>query len=139
MAAPNIYEELKKALKDFKDFLTANAAKIKPAIKPLDQLTGGRVTELLNKLIDLMNKLKAEIAKLDPAAVPGLNEVTTFTGNVKTLLETAKNLLPDQAGTINDVLAVADVVTGLPSLAQIKQEILDLIQAIINDLQTLKS
>ena len=86
-----------------------------------------------------MNKLKTEIGKLDPAAIPGLNEVTTFTGNVKTLLETAKNLLPEQAGTINEVLAVADVVTGLPSLAQIKQEILDLIQAIINDLQALKS
>lgn len=139
MAAPNLYEELKKALKDFKDFLDANTAKIKPAIAPLNQLTGGRVTELLNKLIDLLNKLKVEIGKLDPAVVPGLNEVTTFTASVKTLLETAKNLLPDQAGTINDVLAVADIVTGLPSLAQIKQEILDLIQAIITKLQELKA
>lgn len=139
MAATNIYEDLKKALKDFKEFLGANTSKIKPAIAPLNQLTGGRVTQLIDKLIELMNKLKTEIGKLDPAAVPGLTEVTTFTQNVKTLLETAKNLLPDQATTINEVLAVADVVTGLPSLGQIKQEILDLIQAIINDLQTLKA
>jgi hypothetical protein len=137
--ATNIYEDLKKALKDFKDFLDANTSKIKPAIAPLNQLTGGRATQLIDKLIDLMNKLKIEIGKLDPSVVPGLDDVTKFTQSAKTLLETAKNLLPDQATTINEVLAVVDVVSGLPSLSQIKDEILNLIQAIINDLQTLKS
>lgn len=139
MAAPNLYEELKEALKDFKDFLDTNTGKIKPAIAPLNQLTGGRVTELINKLIDLMNKLKIEIGKLDPSVVPGLDEMTTFTASVKTLLDTAKSLLPDQAATINDVLAVADVVTGLPSITEIKEEIINLIQAVINNLEALKA
>ncbi|MGE0883016.1 MAG: hypothetical protein AB7P14_05700 [Blastocatellales bacterium] len=140
MPAQNLFDDLKKALSDFKTFLDDKKTVIKPAIAPLNQLTGGRVTELLDKLIELLNKLKEEVTKLDPAQIPGLADVTTFTQSVKTLLETSKNLLPDQTSTINDVLSVVDVVGGLQGLTtQVKQEVLDLLQAIIGDLQFLKS
>jgi hypothetical protein len=140
MPAQNLFEDLKKALNDFKTFLDDKKNVIKPAIAPLNQLTGGRVTELLDKLIDLLNKLKEEISKIDLTQIPGLADVTTFTQSVKTLLETSKNLLPDQASTINDVLGVVDVVGGLQAVTtQLKDEVLNLLQAIIADLQFLKS
>lgn len=139
MAAPNLFEELKTVLSQFKEFLAANVDKIKPAVAPLDQLTGGRVTELINKLIDLMNKLKAEVDKLDPNLIPNLGEVTQFTQSVKSLLETSKSLLPDEADTINDILGVADIVTSLPSVEQLKDEIKTLIDTIITHLNSLKA
>jgi hypothetical protein len=138
MAATNLYEDLKKALSDFKTFLDANVGTIKPAIQALKAMVP-QVGTFLGKLISLMNQLKAEVQKLDPSAIPGLDKVTIFTQSTKTLLQTAKSLMPDQAVAIDDVLAVADVVTGLPSLEQVKQEILDLIDAIIVHLNTLNA
>lgn len=139
MAAPNLFEELKSALQEFKDFLDANVNTIKPAVAPLDQLTGGRVSELITKLIGLMNDLKGEIDKLDPNLVPGLDKVTTFTQSVTTLLQTSKSLLPDQASTIDDILGVAGIVTSLPSIDQLKTELKALIDAIVGHLNSLKS
>jgi len=140
MAAENLIEELKKALNDFKTFLDAKKGVIKPAIAPLDQLTEGKVTKLITTLIKLLNDLKTEIAKLDPSLVPGLEDVTTFSQSVKTLVEASKSLLPGETATINDVLTVVDVVGGLGSLTtQVKQQVNDLIDAIITDLQFLKS
>ncbi|MDJ0753552.1 MAG: hypothetical protein QNJ45_08555 [Ardenticatenaceae bacterium] len=139
MASPNLFEEIKEALDEFKKFLDDNASTIKPAIAPLDQLTGGRVSELIDSLISLLNKLKAEVDKLDPNLVPGLDKVTTFTESIKTLLESSKSLLPDETDTIDDVIGVADIVTSLPSIDEIKGEITGLIDAIITHLNNLKS
>lgn len=139
MATPNLFDEIKEALDEFKKFLDDNAGTIKPAIAPLDQLTGGRVTELINSLVSLLNKLKAEVEKLDPNLIPELDKVTTFTTSVKTLLESSKSLLPNETATIDDVIGVADIVTSLPSIDQLKTEITGLIDAIITHLNNLKS
>jgi ABC-type transporter Mla subunit MlaD len=138
MAEQNLYQELKDALQQFKDFLDTNVPTIKPAIQALRSVIP-QIGELLDKLIDLMNKLKTEINNLNVGAIPGLDKVSTFTSSVKSLLETAKNLLPNEADTINDVLGVADVVTGLPSLDTVKADILSLIDAINGHLNSLKS
>jgi phage-related protein len=138
MAAENIYQELKDVLQDFKDFLDENVPTIKPAIQALTSLIP-QITELLDKLIDLMNKLKTEIENLDVSAIPGLAEASTFTEKVKAFLEAAKNLLPEEAETIDDVLGVADVVSGLPSLDEVKADILSLIDAIVAHLNSLKA
>jgi len=68
-----------------------------------------------------------------------LTKVTEFSTSVKTLLETAKGLLPNEAAKIDDVIKVADVVSSLPSLDAIKGEIKALIDAIVTDLNQLKS
>lgn len=138
MAAENIYQELKDVLQDFKDFLDENVPTIKPAIQALTSLIP-QITELLDKLIDLMNKLKTEIENLDVSAIPGLAEASTFTEKVKAFLEAAKNLLPEETETIDDVLGVADVVSGLPSLDEVKADILSLIDAIVAHLNSLKA
>lgn len=140
MPAENIFEDVKKALTDFKTFLADKKDIIKPAIPPLDQLTDGEVTKLITKLIGLLNDLKTEVEELDPSIVPGLEDVTKFSESVKTLVEASKNLLKDQADTIDDVLSVVEIVGGLGALTgEVKQEVIDLIVAITADLQFLKS
>jgi len=134
----NLYDELKTTLNDFKTFLDQNTATIGPAIKALKTVVP-QITDLLNKLIDLMNKLLTTIQGLNPNAIPGLADATKFTTQVKTFLQTAKGLLPDEASAIDQVLQAADVVGGLPSLDAVKAEIVALLQAIIHDLTTLNA
>jgi ABC-type transporter Mla subunit MlaD len=134
----SLFQDLRDALKEFKDFLDANVSKIKPAVSALKSLVP-QITELLDKLIDLMNKLNAEIDKLNVNAIPGIAEASQFTDKLKTFLNTTKTLLPAEASTVDSVLQIADVVTSLPSLDSIKQEIKDLITAIVGHLNTLKT
>ena len=136
MAEQNLFDELKAALTTFKDFLHNNVATIKPAVQALKSVVP-QISELISKLIDLMGKLKTEINNLNPGAIPGLGQVSQFTAGITTLLTTAKNLLPNEAGAIDDVLAVTSVVSSLPSLDAVKTEILALIDAITADLNQL--
>ena len=133
----NLYEELKDALQELKDFLQANTATIKPAIQALAGIVPQVVT-LLDELIGLLQQVKTEIQNLDVSGIPGLAEVSQFTGSVTTFLETAKALLPQEQDTIEDVIAAAGVVGSLPSLDQVKAEIVALIDAIVADLNQLK-
>jgi phage-related protein len=138
MPAQNLFEELKAALTSFKEFLDANTATIKPAIQALKSIVP-QITELITKLIDLMGKLKTEINNLNPGVVgEGLGKVTEFTNATKTLLTTAKDLLPNEAATIDDVLGVVNVVSSLPSLDAVKAEIIALIDSIVANLNQLK-
>jgi hypothetical protein len=111
---------------------------IKPAVSALKGL-GLPIGDLLSQLITLLGKLKTEIANLDVSQIPGLADVSSFTGSVRTMLESARKLLPDESGDIEQVLGIADVVAGLPSLDQLKSQITDLITAIVADLQDLNS
>jgi hypothetical protein len=137
MAAQNLYADLKNALNDFKTFLDANTATIAPAIKSLEAVVP-QISDLVSKLIDLMGKMKTELQNLNVAGIPGLEQVSKFTTAVTTVLTTAKSLLPDQATTIQEVLDVTNVVTGLPSLDTVKADILKLIDDIVADLNQLK-
>lgn len=140
MAVQNLFDDLKKALTDFKTFLADKKTVIKPAIAPLDAMFDGKVSDLITSLVGLLNDLKQEINKLDPSLVPGLEDVTRFSQSVKTLVEASKSLLTEQTETINEVLTAVDVVGGLGALTgQVKQEVIDLIQAIIDDLNFLKA
>jgi len=138
MAEKSLFDELKDVLQDFKTFLDSNVPTIKPAIQAIASLIP-QVTELIDKLVGLMNSLKTEINKLDVNAIPGLAEASNFTTKIKGFLDAAENLLPDQKSTIDDVRSVADVVTGLPSLDAVKAEIIALIDAINVHLNSLKA
>lgn len=138
MATPNLFDDLKKSLNDFKTFLDANTATIKPAVSALKGV-GVPIDDLINQLISLLGRLETEIQALDVSHVPGLAEVSQFTTGVHGLLTAAKNLLPDASSEIDAVLGVADLVTGLPSLDQVKTEILTLIDGVVADLNSLKS
>jgi phage-related protein len=138
MSEGNIYQELKDVLQDFKDFLDDNVPTIKPAIQALSSLIP-QVVELLDLLIGLMNDIKTEIQDLDVSAIPGLSEVSSFTDNIRAFLDASSDLIPDEAeGTVEDIRAVINVVGGLPSLDEVKQDILDLVDAIVGHLNNLK-
>jgi ABC-type transporter Mla subunit MlaD len=134
----NLYQDLKNALNDFKTFLDSNVATLKPAITALEAVLP-QVGQLLDQLITLMGQLKTAIQNLNVSGIPGLAQVSQFTTATKTLLQTAENLLPDQKSAIDSVLGVVDVVSGLPSLDQVKTDILNLIGGIIQDLNSLKA
>lgn len=134
----NLFQELKDVLADFKEFLDDNVPTIKPAIQAIAGLIP-QVNDLLDQLSNLLNALKTEIQNLDVSGIPGLAEASEFTTKLKGFLEAAKNLLPDQSDEIDAVLGVADVVSGLPSLDEVKAEIISLLDAIIAHVNSLKS
>jgi ABC-type transporter Mla subunit MlaD len=138
MAAPNLFQELKDVLQEFKDFLDANVPTIKPAIQALASLIP-QIVELLDLLVNLLNQVKTEVQNLDVAAIPGLAEVSEFTGKITGLVEAARALLPDELDDeVDQVLEVAGVVTSLPSLDEVKGEIVALIDAVNAHLNSLK-
>jgi ABC-type transporter Mla subunit MlaD len=133
----NLYQELRDALQELKDFLQQNTGTIKPAIQALASLVPQVVT-LIDDLVGLLNQVKTEINNLNVSGIPGLSQVSQFTQTVTTFLNTAKALLPNEASTIDEVLGAASVIGSLPSLDQVKQEIIQLVDAIIADLNQLK-
>lgn len=137
--ADNLFEDLKEVLQEFKDFLDDKVAVIKPAITALRSIIPDQIDGLLDKLIELMGKLKAEVQKLDVSAIPGLAEAAEFTGQVKGFVDAAKALLPDNADDFDAVSDIADVVSGLPSIDDVKAEIIALIDAIVGHLNSLKA
>ena len=134
----NLYQQLKDVLQQFKQFLDSTALTLKPAIQQLKPMVP-QIGDLLTKLIDLMNQLHDAVNQIDVNNIPGLQQVTEFTTGVATVLQTAESLLPAEKPTIDEVLSDAGVVTPLPSLGDVKQQILDLITGIIGDLQTLNT
>ena len=137
MAEPNLFEQLKEVLADFKSFLDDNVATIKPAIQAIAALVP-QITELIDLLVDLLAKLKTELQNLDVGTIPGLGEVAQFTAMIPTFLDAAKKILPSEASSIDSIADVASVVTGLPSVDAVKAELISLIDAITAHLNSLK-
>ena len=138
MADKTLFEELKDELTDFKTFLHDNVATIKPAIQAIAALVP-QVNDLIDLLTGLMDKLRTAINNLDVSQIPGLGEVSQFTGKLPALLDAAKKLLPDETASIDSISDVANVVTGLPSVGDVTTELLALIDAIKTDLASLKA
>ncbi len=137
MADKNIFMQLKIVLQNLKDFLDANVPTIKPAIQALASIIP-QIVDMLDLLIDLLSDLKNELQNLDVSNIPGLEQLSMFTKHVVTLLNCTNDLLPNQAEKIEEIRSVASVVTSLPSLAEIKPEIIVLIDAITAHLRSLK-
>lgn len=138
MADQTLFEQLKEVLADFKKFLDDNVGTIKPAINAIAAIVP-QVNELIDLLTGLLGKLKTEIDKLDVGAIDGLAEVAEFTAKIPAFLEAAKKILPGEAASIDQISDVASVVTGLPSVGDVKTELLGLIDAIVVHLNSLKA
>jgi len=138
MADKTLFEELKDELTDFQTFLHDHVPTIKPAIQAIAALVP-QVNDLIDLLTGLMDKLRTAINNLDVSQIPGLGEVSQFTGKLPALLDAAKKLLPDETASIDSISDVANVVTGLPSVGDVKTELLSLIDAIKTDLASLKA
>jgi ABC-type transporter Mla subunit MlaD len=137
MAEQNLFEQLQSVLADFKSFLDDNVAAIKPAVQAIAALIP-QVVDLIDLLVGLLAKLKTELDNLDVGAIPGLGEVAEFTAKIPAFLDAAKKILPDEAAAIDSIADVASVVTGLPSVDAVKEELKSLIDAITAHLVSLK-
>lgn len=135
----SLFEDLKRVLTEFKTFLDANIGTIRPAIQTLAAAVP-QLRDLIGELATLLAQLKTEIHNLNPGAVGGdaLAKVTQFSSSTRTLLETAKSLLPNQAAAIDQVLGALNVVGSLPSLDAIKAEIETLLDAVIAHVRSLQ-
>jgi hypothetical protein len=129
MADKTIYEELRDVLKDFHDFLQAKVDDIKGPIRALASAVP-QVNDLLDKPIELLAKLKTEIQNIDIGPLGNIDEALGFAAKVKGFLESAKALLPDEADEIDKAINAANVVAGLPTFGDIKNELIQLIDQI---------
>jgi hypothetical protein len=132
----NMYQQLKDALQQFERFLNTTTATLGPAIRQLKPMVP-QIGDRLSELIDLMKQLRDAVNPIDVSNMPGLQQVTQFTTAVTTGLPTAELPLPAEKAAIDDVLSGATVVTQLPSLGDVKQQIPDLFTGIVADLQAL--
>jgi hypothetical protein len=133
----NLYEDLRNALRDFKQFMDANVGTIKPAYQAIVNVVP-RLESLVDELNDLLNRVKTEIQNLNVSAIPGLDQVSSFTEQVGTFLDSARTLLPSESATIDEISSALDVVGGLPSVDEVKGEIISLIDAVRGHLTGLK-
>lgn len=143
MPPEDTFHQLQTVLQQFKTFLDTNKNTIKPAVEALKTVVP-QVVDLIDKLIALMTEIKTEIKteinNINPAAIPGLQQVTEFTGQVSSFLTTARPLLPAAgASTVDEVQSALGVVSGLGNLQGIKTQLLALIDDINADLNFLKS
>lgn len=137
MADTNLFEELKAVLEDFKAFLEGNFETIEPAVQAVAALIP-QVNDLIDLLIDLLVKLRTEIENIDLSGIDGVAEFAEFTGKIPALLDAAKKLLPEEAESIDSIAGVVDVVTGLPAIDDVKDELIGLIGFIVDKLGELK-
>jgi ABC-type transporter Mla subunit MlaD len=140
MAAPNVFQELKNVLTELKTFLDGpTVAAIKTAIHTLAAIVP-QINDVVTELIKLLTKLDTAIQNLNVAAVGGdaLAKVATFSASMKTLLETAKGVLPAESAKIDEVITGIDFVSGLPSVDALKGEIHTLLGDLINTLNGFK-
>lgn len=137
MPDQTVFEELKDVLTELKEFLDDNIGLIRPAIQQIVDLIP-TVGELITQLSQLLGELRTAIADIDLADLPGLSEITGFVGLVPGLLGAARGLLGDSEAIAN-VERVAGVVTGLPSLDEVKTELLSLLDAVVTHVDSLRS
>jgi hypothetical protein len=136
--ADNLFNELKDALQEFRDFLNDNITAIGDAVSVVKVIIPEQIDVLFTKLIELLVKLQTEVNQLDVSTLLGedLSKVTEFTGAIGPIVEAAKKLLPGE--NFEFVSDVGDVISSLPSIDEVKEEISSLIDAVLGHLNTLK-
>lgn len=139
MADENVLEQLKTALTDLKQFLTDHQAELTQLVKTAAQLFPP-IIQAIDTLIGLLNKLKDEITNLDLGQVQaGLDQVQGFVSITGTLLEAVKKFRPDLADEVAPAEDALNAVGQLPSLGQLKTDLINAINDVVNVLNQLKS
>lgn len=135
MEETNLFDELKAVLDDLEQFLTTNGPTIKPIIEALGALFE-EVVQLLDLLIKLLDDLVKEIDRLDN--LPDVKNITSFIDKTKTLIDATSTLLAGQSADIDKARSLAGIVTSLPSLSDLTDEIKESIGVIRGQLVSFK-
>jgi methyl-accepting chemotaxis protein len=139
MPVENLYEQLKDALQTFKDFLeTDEFAILKAALKKLQKFVP-QITQMIDKIIELLQDLKAGIEAID-LEIDDLDQTTAtqLATEISDMLEAATPFLPDQSNTINSIVNTANVIASIPGLTEVRDDIIELINDIIDRMTDLK-
>ena len=135
--AVNVYDELKNALVQVNSILEQGTDIIKPAVHALAAVVP-QINELLDKVLDLLGRLKVESNKLDVSAIP-VDKVLPFLDGLASLLETSRNVLPaDSKDTIDTASSVINVIKTIPTPEQIKAEVVGLLDSVSGHITALK-
>lgn len=135
--AVNVYDELKNALVQVNSILEQGTDIIKPAVHALAAVVP-QINELLDKVLDLLGRLKVEINKLDVSAIP-VDKVLPFLDGLASLLESSRNVLPaDSKDTIDTASDVINVIKTIPTPEQIKAEVVGLLDSVSGHITELK-
>jgi len=135
--AVNVYDELKNALVQVNSILEQGTDIIKPAVHALAAVVP-QINELLDKVLDLLGRLKVEINKLDVSAIP-VDKVLPFLDGLASLLESSRNVLPaDSKDTIDTASSVINVIKTIPTPEQIKAEVVGLLDSVSGHITALK-
>jgi ABC-type transporter Mla subunit MlaD len=138
MAEQTIYQELRDSLAEFHQFLADQATTVGPAIRALAGIVP-QINDLIDKPIDLLNKLKVEIDKISQLVPAQAQQALEYAQQIKSFVEALRAMLPNESDAIEEVANVADILAGLPTFGQLKEEIKTLINNIITLLQGMKS
>jgi hypothetical protein len=134
----NVYFQLGETIKGFGDFLDNNTQNVKSGIHAVASIMP-QTQHLADSLIYLMENLRNTIATIDSGSILHLDELSTFGAKVNMILQSAKELLPNEPNAIEDVKRTTHVLSDLPTLGGIKEEIVGSLDGIIGHLHELKS
>ena len=134
----NVYIQLRETVKGFRDFLDNNTLNLKSGIHSVASIMP-QTNHLADSLIYLMENLRNTIMNIDTGSIPYLVELSTFGDKVNMILQSAKELLPNEPNAIEDVMRTTHVLSDLPTLGDIKGEIIGSLDGIIGHLYELKS
>ena len=139
MAETNLYEDLRDELQKFDTFLDEKADTIRPAVQALIAQIP-QLGEVIDLLVGLMNDISSEIANLDLGGFEDvLGDVTEFTEQISNFLTASGPLLGEEAsGPVGQIEDLLTVVGSLPSFDQVKDEIIQLVESIVENLESLK-
>jgi hypothetical protein len=138
MMEQNVYYQMRDTVIGLRDFLDDNAQNVKSGIHTVASIMP-QMQHLVDSLIYLMENLRDTIKTIDAGTIPHLHELSTFGAKVNLLLNGAMQLLPNEPHTIDDAERTVRVLSDLPTLGEIKDEILGPLDGIISRLYELKS
>jgi len=134
----NVYFELRETVRGFGDFLDNNTQNVKSGIHTVASIMP-QTQHLADSLIYLMENLRNTISTIDTGSIMHLQELSTFGDKVNMILQSAKELLPNEPNAIDDVKRTTHVLSDLPTLGNIKGEIIGSLDGILGHLHELKS
>lgn len=138
MMEHNVYYQIRDTVTSLKEFLDGNTQQIKSGIQTMASILP-QTKHLIDNLIYLTESLRNTIMTVDAGSIPNLHELSVFGTKINVILHAAMQLLPNEPYTIDDVERTSRVIGDLPSLAEIKGDILGPLDGIIGHLHELKA
>lgn len=134
----NVFYQLRDTIVALKEFLDGNVLPVKAGIDAMRSIMP-QTAHLIDNLIYLLENLRNTLATMDTGSIPNLRELSAFGTKINVVLHAVMQLLPNEPYMIDDVERSARVIGDLPSLSEVKGEILGPLDGVIGHLYELKA